>query len=127
MSDTTTDGVRIQIKSMYIPERSLVEDAHFFFAYRVRITNVGEGIVQLVSRHWVITDADGATEEVRGPGVVGEQPLLREGQSFEYTSFCPIKTPVGTMHGSFQMMGEAEEVFDALITPFGLSVPGVLN
>jgi len=127
MSDTTTKGVRIQIKSVFVPERSSEDDDYYFFAYRVRISNVGEEMVQLVSRHWVITDADGKIEEVRGPGVVGEQPLLRTGQSFEYTSFCPIRTPVGSMHGSYQMIGEDEEPFDAKIDPFGLAVPGVVN
>jgi ApaG protein len=127
MSDTTTRGVRIQIESVFVPERSSEDDDYYFFAYRVRISNVGEEMVQLVSRHWVITDADGKSEEVRGPGVVGEQPLLRSGQSFEYTSFCPLSTPVGSMHGSYQMIGEDEELFDAKIEPFGLAVPGVVN
>lgn len=127
MSDTTTRGVRIQVKSVFVPERSSEDDDYYFFAYRVRISNVGDEMVQLVSRHWVITDADGKSEEVRGPGVVGEQPLLRSGQSFEYTSFCPLSTPVGSMHGSYQMIGEDEELFDAKIEPFGLAVPGVVN
>jgi ApaG protein len=127
MSDTTTRGVRITVKTVFLPERSSEEDNYFFFAYRVAIANVGEATVQLVSRHWVITDGDGHTEDVKGPGVVGEQPLLRPGQSFEYTSFCPLKTPVGTMHGIYQMIGEEGEPFDAIISPFSLAVPGIVN
>jgi len=127
MSDTTTNGVRVEIKSMYVRERSSVEDDYYFFAYRVKISNVADAVVQLVSRHWVITDGDGHVEEVKGPGVVGEQPLLREGQSFEYTSFCPLSTPVGTMHGTYQMIGEEGEPFDAVISPFSLAVPGIVN
>lgn len=123
----TTNGVRVQVRSLYVTERSAPEDDYFFFAYRVRISNVGSGAVQLVSRHWVITDADNAVEEVRGPGVVGEQPLLHPGQSFEYTSFCPLSTPVGTMHGSYQMVPEDGEAFDAAIGPFSLQVPTVVN
>jgi ApaG protein len=127
MSDTTTQGVRITVKSVFLPDRSSEEDSYFFFAYRVAITNVGEATVQLVSRHWVITDGDGKTEDVKGPGVIGEQPLLRPGQSFEYTSFCPLSTPVGTMHGTFQMVGAEGEPFDAIISPFSLAVPGIVN
>ena len=127
MSDTTTRGVRVEVKSIFIRERSSIEDEYFFFAYRVKISNVDESVVQLVSRRWVITDGDGQVEEVEGPGVVGEQPLLRSGQSFEYTSFCPLSTPVGTMHGTFQMIGEEGEPFDAVISPFTLAVPGVVN
>ena len=127
MSDTTTKGVRVEVKSMFIRERSSMEDEYFFFAYRVKISNVAESVVQLVSRHWVITDGDGQVEEVKGPGVVGEQPLLRSGQSFEYTSFCPLSTPVGTMHGTYQMIGEEGEPFDAVISPFTLAVPGIVN
>ena len=90
MSDTTTRGVRVQVQSAYVPERSSPRESHYFFAYRVRISNVGEETVQLVSRHWVITDGDGHVEHVQGPGVVGEQPVLEPGESFEYTSFCPL-------------------------------------
>ena len=127
MSDTTTNGVRVEVQSIFVRERSSIEDNYFFFAYRVSISNVGESVVQLVSRHWLITNGDGKVEEVKGPGVVGEQPLLRSGQSFEYTSFCPLETPVGTMHGTFQMIGEEGEPFDAVISPFTLAVPGVVN
>jgi ApaG protein len=89
----------------------------------VRIRNQGEQSVQLMSRHWVITDANGDEQEVRGPGVVGAQPTLEPGEAFEYRSFCPLQTPVGTMHGSYQMVGEDGEQFDAQIAPFSLSEP----
>ncbi len=127
MSDATTNGVRIQVKALYIRERSEPEDDVYFFAYRVRISNVGDETVQLLSRHWIITDGDGETEEVKGPGVVGETPVLDPGQAFEYTSFCPLPTPVGSMHGTYQFIDEEQEGFDAKIAPFTLAVPGVLN
>jgi len=127
MSDATTRGVRVQVKSAYIPERSSPKECRYFFAYKVRISNVGEDTVQLVSRQWIITDQDGDVETVRGPGVVGEQPVLAPGQSFEYTSFCPLTTPIGSMHGSYQMVSASGETFDAEIAPFSLAVPTALN
>jgi ApaG protein len=96
--------------------------------YTVRISNEGAATVQLISRHWVITDETGKVEEVRGPGVVGEQPVLQPGQSFEYTSGCPLTTPFGTMHGEYQMVDiSSGEQFDAQIAPFTLSEPHVLH
>jgi ApaG protein len=83
--------------------------------------------VQLVSRHWIITDGDGRTEEVQGPGVVGEQPVLQPGESFEYSSFCPLPTKIGSMHGTYQMVTAAGSRFDAEIAPFSLAVPTALN
>jgi ApaG protein len=127
VSDTTTRGVRVQVHSTYVPERSVPRDSHYFFAYRVRISNESEDTVRLVSRHWIITDGDGRTEEVRGPGVVGEQPLLEPGEAFEYTSFCPLPTPIGSMHGAYQMVAADGSAFDALIAPFSLAVPTALN
>ncbi len=127
MSDTTTRGIRIQVSSVYVPERSTPEQNYFFFAYHVRISNLGRETAQLLSRHWIITDAEGAAEEVRGPGVVGEQPLLQPGDSFEYTSFCPLKTAVGSMHGSYRMVTHGGEEFDAAIRPFSLAVPTAVN
>jgi ApaG protein len=127
LSDTTTRGVRVQVKCAYVPERSSPRDSQYFFAYRVRISNVGEETVQLVSRHWVITDGGGEIEEVHGPGVVGEQPVLAPGESFEYTSFCPLPTPIGSMHGSYQMVTGGGQPFDAEIAPFSLAVPTALN
>ena len=127
MSDTTTRGIRVQVESSYVPERSSPRDGRYFFAYRVRIANVGAETVQLVSRHWVISDGEDRVEHVRGPGVVGEQPRLRPGESFEYTSFCPLPTPLGSMHGSYQMVAADGSRFDAEIAPFSLAVPTALN
>jgi ApaG protein len=127
VSDATTRGIRVQVKSTYVPERSSAGESHYFFAYRVRISNEGEETVQLVSREWIITDASGNTERVKGPGVVGEQPVLGPGESFEYTSFCPLRTPIGSMHGSYQMVSARGDRFDATIAPFSLAVPTALN
>jgi ApaG protein len=125
MSDTTTRGIRIQVESEYLAGRS-VQDTHYF-AYHVRISNVGDEAAQLVSREWIITDADGNVERVQGPGVVGEFPLLEPGQSFEYTSFCPLPTPMGTMHGAYTMERRDGSRFEAVIAPFTLAAPGVVN
>jgi ApaG protein len=127
VSDATTRGVRVQVQSSYVPDRSSPSESHYFFAYRVRISNVGEETVQLVSRHWVITDGDGHVEHVQGPGVVGEQPVLEPGESFEYTSFCPLRTAIGSMHGTYQMVAAGGSRFDAEIAPFSLAVPTALN
>jgi ApaG protein len=127
MSNTVTRGVRVQVKSNYLPERSSPRDGHYFFTYRVRISNEGAETVQLVSREWIITDAEGEVERVRGPGVVGEQPVLGPGESFEYTSFCPLRTRIGSMHGSYRMVTASGESFDAAIGPFSLAVPTALN
>jgi len=127
VSDTTTRGVRIQVQPSYVPERSAPRQGQYFFAYRVRISNTGDETVQLVSRHWVIADGEGRVEHVRGPGVVGEQPVLGPGQSFEYTSFCPLPTPLGSMHGSYQMVTADGSRFDAEIAPFSLAVPTAIN
>jgi ApaG protein len=127
MSDLTTRGVRVQVQSAFVPERSAPREGQYFFAYRVRISNVGEETVQLVSRRWVITDGAGNVEHVEGPGVVGEQPVLEPGEAFEYTSFCPLPTAIGSMHGSYQMVTPAGARFDAEIAPFSLAVPTALN
>ncbi len=127
MSDTTTRGIRIEVKSVYIEERSAPHQAYYFFAYHVTISNVGDEPAQLVSRTWIITDGNGNVERVEGPGVVGEQPRLEPGKSFEYTSFCPLTTSFGTMEGSYQMKTDDGETFDAEIAPFSLEVPNVVN
>lgn len=126
-SEASTRGVRIQVRSRYVPERSSPEHGAWFFAYTVLITNDGDTTVQLLSRHWIITNADGHVEEVRGPGVVGAQPVLGPGESFEYTSACPLPTAFGTMHGSYQMVTEDGERFDADIAPFSLNMPYAVN
>jgi ApaG protein len=127
MSDTTTRGIRIRVESAYIADRSLPEDQYYFFTYHVTVTNEGTEAAQLVSREWIITDADGNVERVKGPGVVGQQPRLAPGTSFEYTSFCPLRTPLGTMHGSYTMTTDDGESFEAEIDPFTLAIPHVVN
>lgn len=127
MSDTTTRGIRIQVESKYVEERSEPRDSYFFFSYHVTVTNVGRETAQLMSREWIITDSDANVERVEGPGVVGEQPVLLPGQAFEYTSFCPLRTSVGSMQGSYTMATVGGEKFEALIAPFTLAVPGVVN
>ncbi len=127
MSDTTTRGIRIQVRSEFLPERSSPRDGQYVFQYHVRIANEGMETAQLISREWTITNAEGEVEKVKGPGVVGEQPVLSPGGSFEYTSFCPLKTAVGAMQGSYQMVTAGGEHFDALIAPFTLAVPHAVN
>lgn len=130
MSTATTHGVKVDVKSRWLPERSAPDRHAWLFAYQITITNVGTRIVQLVSRHWIIENAHGKAEHVRGPGVVGETPILGPGQSFTYTSFCPLDTPVGSMRGTYQMIypeDRGAEGFDAEIAPFTLAVPSALN
>jgi ApaG protein len=127
MSDTTTRGVRVQVTSYYDAERSSPQESYYFFGYQVRISNVGSDTVQLISREWIITDANGDAQRVQGPGVVGEQPVLAPGDAFEYTSFCPLTTAVGAMHGTYRMVTEGGESFDAEIAPFSLAVPNAVN
>ncbi|HKO59332.1 MAG TPA: Co2+/Mg2+ efflux protein ApaG [Thermoanaerobaculia bacterium] len=127
MSDTTTRGIRIQVETFYVEERSEPEAKYFFFAYRIRIANEGSETAQLISREWIITDSDGNVERVQGPGVVGETPILAPGEAFEYTSFCPLPTSVGSMQGAYTMRTDEGETFQAQIDPFTLAVPGVVN
>src|SRR5687767_3196806 len=127
MSDTTTRGIRIQVKASYLADRSSTRDSQYLFSYHIRISNVGDETAQLVSREWIITSADGEVERVKGPGVVGETPVLPPGGAFEYTSYCPLKTTVGSMQGSYQMVTAGGETFDANIAPFTLAVPNALN
>ena len=112
---------------MFLPDRSSPREQQYLFAYHVTITNVGSEAAQLLSRHWIITNADGEVQEVDGPGVVGEQPVLEPGASFDYTSFCPLTTSVGTMHGTYTMGRAGGETFEATIAPFTLAVPNALN
>ncbi|MBX3127983.1 MAG: Co2+/Mg2+ efflux protein ApaG [Polyangiaceae bacterium] len=122
-SEVTTRGVRVEVESRYSPEHSNPAEKQWFFLYTVTIGNRGERPVRLLQRHWVILDATGHVEEVRGPGVVGQQPLLRPGEQFEYTSGCPLRTPFGSMRGSYQMLTDQGELFDAEIAQFALSEP----
>lgn len=128
MSNTITQGVRVVAQPRYVAEQSDPGAGRYFFAYHITIRNEGESEVQLISRHWVITNGEGKVEEVRGPGVVGHQPVLKPGEAFEYTSACPLDTPVGTMHGEFNMIHTHDRTpFDARIAPFRLAMPRALN
>jgi ApaG protein len=122
-SEATTKNIKVLVKSQYDPSRSNPNHNEWFFLYTVRITNEGSDTVQLISRHWVITDGMGKVQEVRGPGVVGNQPVLAPGESFEYTSGCPLTVPFGSMHGTYQMVNDREEQFDIEIAPFVLMEP----
>lgn len=127
VSSAITNGIRVSVTSVYVPAQSSPTEKRYVFAYTVRIGNEGSQVAQLRSRHWIITDAKGKVEEVRGPGVVGKQPLLRPGENFEYTSGCVLETPRGSMHGSYQMFRPDGEQFDAEIAKFDLSMPFNLN
>lgn len=124
MSTAVTEGIRVSVSALFLPHQSSPEERRFVFAYTVVIRNEGDRIAQLRTRHWVITDGHGNIEEVRGDGVVGEQPVLSPGQEFNYTSGCVLSTPRGTMHGSYQMRREDGSQFDAEISPFVLAKPG---
>lgn len=126
-STTVTKGVRIIVRSRYVPEHSLPLIKRYTFTYSVRIENEGKRPVRLRSRHWIISDGEGKVQDMRGPGVVGEQPLLAPGEHFEYTSRCILQTPSGQMHGSYQMEAAGGTMFDALIAPFALLPPYALN
>jgi ApaG protein len=120
-------GVTVQAQSVFIPEQSDEENDRYVFAYTITLTNSGSIAARLVSRHWIITDAENRVQEVRGLGVIGEQPHLKPGERFQYSSGTAIATPVGTMKGSYQMVADDGQRFDAPIPEFTLSVPRVLH
>lgn len=122
-SEAVTNNVRVEVESRFAPELSQPFQSRWIFHYTVRITNEGDETVQLLSRHWIINDAAGSTEEVRGPGVVGEYPVLSPGEGFQYTSWCELKSSAGEMHGTYQMVTEDGEHFDVEIAPFALHEP----
>ena len=127
-SEATTQGLRIQVWSRYSAEHSDPQHGQWFFLYTIRIANIGDQTVQLMTRRWTITDATGRVEQVHGPGVVGEQPLLEPGDDFEYTSGCPLPTPFGSMEGTFQMVVEGEDSgFDAEVARFELREPRAVH
>ncbi len=126
MTDRKHD-ITVSARTVFIPDQSNAQSGRYVFAYTITITNTGTVPAQLVSRHWIITDSNNQVQEVRGPGVIGEQPLLRPNESFEYTSGTAIATPVGTMRGSYQMVAEDGVQFDAPIPEFTLSMPRVLH
>ncbi len=120
LSEALTHNVSVEVLSQYSEENSHPQQGEWVFQYTVRITNKGEETVQLISRHWIIDDTTEDTREVKGPGVVGEQPVLAPGESFQYSSWCPLKSPVGTMRGTYQMVRTNGEQFDIVIAPFAL-------
>ena len=119
--------IEVEAVAEYVPSQSRPDDEHFVFAYHITVRNTGSISAQLLGRHWIITDGNGKVQEVRGQGVIGEQPTLAPGESFRYTSGCMLETPVGTMHGSYQMQAADGHRFDAGIPPFMLAVPRVLH
>lgn len=119
--------IQIDVRTVYLPGQSAPDEDRYVFAYTVTITNSGSVPARLVTRHWIITDANERTQEVRGEGVVGEQPYLLPGSSFQYTSGTILETPVGTMKGSYQMIADDGTAFDAEIPPFTLSIPRTLH
>ena len=127
MSSALTRGILVTVRTQYIPEKSSASARQFAFAYTVTIANRGTVKTQLISRHWIITDSEGDVQEVRGEGVVGAQPVLGPDEEFEYTSWCMIATPTGTMRGTYQMVTADGERFDAEIAPFRLAQASLLN
>ena len=127
MSEAVSQGIRVTVRTSYIAEQSVPREHRYVFAYSIRIANEGSRTAQLLSRHWIITHGTGHVEEVKGPGVVGAQPRLEPGQSFEYTSGCVLSTPHGTMHGTYEMKRDDGSTFNAAIAPFSLSMPYALN
>jgi ApaG protein len=127
MSSTATRGVRVTVEPRFHPERSNPTGRYWFFSYTVEIANEGDETVRLLKRHWIITDGTGHVESVEGPGVVGETPILRPGESFRYTSFCPLSTSLGSMHGTYGMKTAEGAEFEAKIDPFVLEDPETIN
>lgn len=127
VSTATTEGIKIVVRAGYVPEQSSPRARRYVFAYTVTIANEGQAPAQLRSRHWIITDGEGRIEEVKGPGVVGQQPYLDPGDRFEYTSGCVLTTPRGEMRGTYQMHRPDGRVFEATISPFSLTLPYSLN
>ena len=126
-SEAETQGVRVHVRARFSPEHSNPPASRWFFLYTIRISNEGETAVQLINRHWTIVDGTGHTEEVHGPGVVGEQPTLQPGQGFEYTSGCPLPTPFGSMAGTFEMQRADGTAFEAEVALFQLIQPGSIH
>jgi ApaG protein len=123
MYSAKTNGIRIDVEPIYLEDESEPVDSRYFWAYSIDISNERDDPVQLLSRHWVITDGTGMREEVRGPGVIGKQPVIEPGQSFSYTSGCPLATPSGIMAGTYQMTGSDGEPFSVAIPAFSLDLP----
>jgi ApaG protein len=122
-SSAVTDGIRVRVQSHYLADQSSPRDDRYVFAYTITISNESRSTAQLRTRHWIITDGRGTVEEVRGDGVVGEQPRLAPGQTFQYTSGCVLTTSIGTMQGTYRMWRDDGSYFDAQIAPFSLASP----
>jgi ApaG protein len=127
MAEAKKYAFSVSVQTAYLQDQSSPDNNQFAFAYTVTISNVGSVAAQLISRHWIITDANNQVQEVRGLGVVGAQPLVQPGQQFEYTSGTLLATPVGAMRGSYKIVAEDGTLFDAVIEPFTLAVPKMLN
>lgn len=121
--EAVTRGITVRVRPQYLPDQSEPDARRWVWAYTIEVENGGAVEVQLLTRHWIITDATGRVEEVQGPGVVGEQPILAPGARFTYTSGCPLPTPSGAMEGSYRMVTEAGERFDAAVPAFSLDLP----
>lgn len=122
-----TRGITVRVSASYLPEQSEPDRGRWFWAYHIRIENESPVTVQLLTRHWIITDGRGNQHSVEGEGVVGEQPMIPPGGSFDYVSGCPLDTPTGNMQGSYQMIGEDGSTFDAAIPKFALLAPAVIR
>tara|TARA_B100000405_G_scaffold114025_1_gene79483 strand:- start:673 stop:1056 length:384 start_codon:yes stop_codon:yes gene_type:complete len=127
MIKTSTRFTKIEVSPNYVPSRSDLSKPIFFFSYHIKITNISNDTIQLHSRYWNITDGNGNVEEIRGPGVVGRQPHIKSGETFEYTSYCPLPTNFGVMHGYFEMINDNGTIFNAKISPFRLTAPFSVN
>ena len=127
MSEFASEGIRVSVETQYIEDQSSAKERRYVFAYRIVIANVGDAPATLRSRHWVIVDGTGNVREVKGRGVVGNEPRLRPGESFEYTSGCVLPTSRGRMHGTYQMVRDDESEFEASIAPFELRLPNNVN
>jgi ApaG protein len=125
--ETPQHKIRVDVQTNYVEEQSDPRERRYVFAYTITLRNEGQLPAKLLSRHWIITDANGKVQEVRGDGVVGEQPHLKPGQGFRYSSGAMIETPVGAMQGSYQMVADDGERFDAAIAPFRLAMPGIVQ
>jgi ApaG protein len=126
-SVAVTEGIRVEVESRLLGERSSNSGKLYFFAYRIHLSNEGASSARLIARHWVITDGNGEVEHVRGPGVVGKTPRLAPGESFEYESYCPLSTPLGAMRGEYQFVRDDGEAFEVEIAEFSLEEPLSLN
>jgi ApaG protein len=127
MSEPRRHHIRVDVDTRYLDDQSSPDENRFVFAYTITLRNEGAVAAKLLTRHWIITDANGKVQEVRGDGVVGEQPHLKPGQGFRYTSGAVLETPVGAMQGSYQMQADDGARFDAPIAPFTLAMPGTLQ